>query len=315
MQSLGMRLRQDREKQRVSLANIADATLIKTSYLEAIEADDLAALPGQYFYRAFVRQYATHLGWSPAAIDEALNAVSSKPVIEDGVPSGGVVVDPQIDALRDTLRDKPLRSPQDDGMSKSWLAFAALVIVAGGAYYAWRNFTPPGSATPAPANQASAPVTPPAPAPSAPLPSGVPSQTATPATPTQELTTSAATAEIPTSTPATPAASTKPSPGQFTVTLVAKEMTWIRITADGAKVYGGTIDPGQQRTINASSAEVIVGNAGTLDVIFNGQPLKYGDKGQVKTLLFSPDGWKFKPKPLPPTDPAASPATPAGAAE
>lgn len=272
--------------------------------MEALEADDLSKLPGEFFYRAFVRQYSGYLGLDPEAIDRDINVVSSKPVIEEGVPTGSAVLhDPQIDALKQTLRDKPLRDAQDDGMSKSWLVFAALVIVASGGYFAWKNFTP--AAEPAPKAQVEPTPTPPVQTASAPV-SPPPTQ---PETVTPAPAETATKPEIPASTVAAAPASlatASPSSGQFNLTLVAKEMTWIRITADGTKVFGGTIDAGQRRTINAKDAEVIVGNAGTLDVIYNGKPLQYGAKGEVKTLLFNPEGWKYKPKPA---APATTPST------
>ena len=44
-------------------------------------------------------------------------------------------------------------------------------------------------------------------------------------------------------------------------------------------------------------------------MIYNGKVLSYGGMGEVKTLLMKPDGWKFKPKPLP--EPGTTNATPA----
>jgi cytoskeleton protein RodZ len=314
MQSLGMRLRQEREKRHIPLQKIAEETKISARYLEALEADDLSGLPGEFFYRAFVRQYSRYLGFDPEAIDRDINVVSSKPVVEEGVPTVATAApDPQISALQETLRDKPLRAAQDvqdSGMSKAWLGFAAAVILACGGYYAWKNF----SAAPAsePVQTASAPV-PPQPAQTE--PAITTSQPATPQPATPQALTPPPTAVETTPTPqpassATTPATTTPATGQFSLTVVAKEMTWIRITADGSKVYGGTIDAGQQRTINAKDAEVIVGNAGTLDVIYNGKPLQYGAKGEVKTLLFNPEGWKYKPKPVAPVTPPATTSMP-----
>lgn len=302
MQSLGTRLRQEREKRHIPLQKIAEETKISARYLEALEADDLSKLPGEFFYRAFVRQYSGYLGLDPEAIDRDINVVSSKPVIEEGVPTtSSPLHDPQISALKESLRDMPLRDAQDDGMSKSWLVFAALVILASGGYFAWKNFNPPAEPAPtaqaepvqpSPVQTASAPLTPP--------PTQLEPATSAPAETASKPETN--------SKPESPiaASATSPPSGQFNLTLVAKEMTWIRITADGTKVFGGTIDAGQQRTINAKDAEVIVGNAGTLDVIYNGKPLQYGTKGEVKTLLFNPEGWKYKPKPVAPTTPSTT---------
>jgi len=62
MSSFGEILRQERELRGVSLREIADATKISVRFLEALERDRLEVLPGGLFKRAFVRQYASHLG-------------------------------------------------------------------------------------------------------------------------------------------------------------------------------------------------------------------------------------------------------------
>ena len=45
-----------------SLREIADATKISVRFLKALEEDRVDLLPGGLFPRAFVRQYARHLG-------------------------------------------------------------------------------------------------------------------------------------------------------------------------------------------------------------------------------------------------------------
>lgn len=62
MASFGENLRRERELRGVGLRDIADATKISTRFLEALEQDRLEVLPGGIFPRAFVRQYARHLG-------------------------------------------------------------------------------------------------------------------------------------------------------------------------------------------------------------------------------------------------------------
>ncbi len=298
MQSLGAKLRLERERQGISIDKIADDTRISLRYLQAIEADDHTSLPGEFFYRAFVRQYSKYLGWNPDETEKQINLVSSPPVSESPVAPDATAsslnlnADTQITALREQFKDRPMRPPQDDGMSRGWLVFALLVIIGSAVYFGWRNFTP--------AQQAQQPVAqveqvkqPPAPAPVVQQPPV--QQEPKPQEQKQE-------------TPVQTASYQPPSPGKFALTIRAKETTWIRLTADGAKIYGGTLDPGQERTINAASAELIVGNAGTLDVIYNGKPLSYGVKGEVKTLLVSPEGWKYKPKPIS-ESPGAPPTT------
>jgi cytoskeletal protein RodZ len=62
MSSFGETLRRERELRGVSLREIADATNISVRFLQALEKDRLDVLPGGVFRRAFVKQYAKHLG-------------------------------------------------------------------------------------------------------------------------------------------------------------------------------------------------------------------------------------------------------------
>ena len=61
----GARMRHVREQRGVSLREIADATKISVSALEALERNDISRLPGGIFSRAFVRSYAAQIGIDP----------------------------------------------------------------------------------------------------------------------------------------------------------------------------------------------------------------------------------------------------------
>jgi cytoskeletal protein RodZ len=61
MSSAGNLLQTARLAQNRTLRDIASETCINERYLRAIEADDQSALPGDFFYRSFIRQYATAL--------------------------------------------------------------------------------------------------------------------------------------------------------------------------------------------------------------------------------------------------------------
>ena len=62
MTSIGDRLRQERLRRGLDIYQLAEQTKINASMLEAIEADDLEKLPGRFFTRSFIRQYAKALG-------------------------------------------------------------------------------------------------------------------------------------------------------------------------------------------------------------------------------------------------------------
>lgn len=68
MWTLGETLRQARLDKSVSLADAARDTRIRRSYLEALEAEDVASLPPPVYTRGFLRTYAEYLGLNAQAM-------------------------------------------------------------------------------------------------------------------------------------------------------------------------------------------------------------------------------------------------------
>jgi transcriptional regulator with XRE-family HTH domain len=66
--SLGARLRQQRERQQIALASIAEQTKISLSLLEGLERDDVLRWPTGIFRRAFIRAYAQAIGLEPDSV-------------------------------------------------------------------------------------------------------------------------------------------------------------------------------------------------------------------------------------------------------
>src|SRR5436309_10918010 len=60
--AFGMRLRQERERRRITLATIAGDTKISISLLQALERGDISRWPGGIFRRCFIRDYANAAG-------------------------------------------------------------------------------------------------------------------------------------------------------------------------------------------------------------------------------------------------------------
>jgi transcriptional regulator with XRE-family HTH domain len=60
--SFGARLRQERERRRISLASIAENTKIKASLFAELERDDVSRWPAGIFRRSYVRAYADAIG-------------------------------------------------------------------------------------------------------------------------------------------------------------------------------------------------------------------------------------------------------------
>ena len=120
--SVGQRLRLRREQQKRTVAELSSETCITSRYLEAIEADDQKPLPGFFFYRNYVKQYARALGMDGTQLYNELAAAA-----------------PQDDAnLLTTLSREysPHRTrPVPPSRMRRWigLAFAGLVLAAASA--------------------------------------------------------------------------------------------------------------------------------------------------------------------------------------
>jgi cytoskeletal protein RodZ len=62
MAPIGQDLKRERELRSISLEEIAEATKINPRFLRELEAENLDALPGEFFIRGIIREYAKYLG-------------------------------------------------------------------------------------------------------------------------------------------------------------------------------------------------------------------------------------------------------------
>lgn len=65
MTELGSRLRSEREEKGLTLDDLAGQTRIQKRYLQAIEEGDYSNIPGKFYTRAFIKQYAEAVGLDP----------------------------------------------------------------------------------------------------------------------------------------------------------------------------------------------------------------------------------------------------------
>ena len=68
IETVGTTLRQQREKKRMGLAEVARVTRIPVATLESIEQDHFDDLPGEVFVKGFLKSYAQTLGLLPEDI-------------------------------------------------------------------------------------------------------------------------------------------------------------------------------------------------------------------------------------------------------
>lgn len=62
MTELGNRLKEAREEKGMSLDDLQAATKIQKRYLTALEEGNYDVIPGKFYVRAFIKQYAEAVG-------------------------------------------------------------------------------------------------------------------------------------------------------------------------------------------------------------------------------------------------------------
>jgi|SRR5579871_1562651 len=280
MNSVGAILRTERERQSRATAEIAEELCITQRYLRAIEEDDLKSLPGTFFYKSFVKQYAAVLSIHEKEIlpgVEALVATVDPPQLPGAEPAQpSEQIGMNLSAIEDGR--SPMRSvdpivresnrryfPQ----TKWPLSLAGLVVVLLGCseFYAWWSRTPSTSRAASSRNNASA-------------------------TPVQ-------TAAVSSSAPASLNVTTVTGPNGengVVLNLSATEATWLSITCDGKRIFSGILQPSQTKTLSgAEVAKMKVGNAGGIEVLWNGKPIgPIGPRGQVREVTFTPSNFEIQ---------------------
>ena len=91
--TLGARLRRQREQRQITLATIAEQTKIKVSLLEHLERDDVSQWPAGIFRRAFVRSYAKAIGLDPEVVVREFVALHPDPDDVAAAPADGASID------------------------------------------------------------------------------------------------------------------------------------------------------------------------------------------------------------------------------
>ncbi len=282
MATLGQRLREEREKRGLSIDDLASQTRINPQYFQAIEDDDASGLPGGFFYRSFVRQYARLLDL-PA---EAYQAEVDRSLETEAALSAN-----RETALPDRLLNLPpipTGRPGILGETRRWLvrlgALVMVIVICSGVYTFWQRYQQRRVET--------ARAAPASPAPASPAPKSAPA----PAVPNAE--------------PPEPVAAPATFSQRDSVRLIVKatELSWVGVWQGERLLFGDVIQAGESRGFGAPDKLMVrFGNAGGVDVTWNGQLIPpTGPKGQVRNVAFRTDGYTVI-LPRPPADPAAEP--------
>lgn len=262
VKTIGARLLEERQKQGISLDEIAAKTYIPLRLLSAIEAGRMDSLPEPVFIQGFIRRYADALGLDGTAISKEFPVnLSPVPVaLTSGLlneatplPSGATTpptsVRPQPDAsVAESAPPRPAREFKLPALP--WIPIAGAIglgligIVAASAF----------------------------------KPNPEKAKVATPV------------ANVATVKPPTAKASPAPK-NAVTVKLNVTEDSWVEVIVDGESVYDGTLTQGTTRSwTGKKQVDVTAGNASGVSVSYNDGAMKaVGAPGEVKTLAFPPN--------------------------
>ena len=287
MGAFGEHLRREREMRGISLDEIVATTKIGRRLLTALEEEQFDLLPGGIFNKAYVRAYAKCVGMNEdEAVAEYLAAAQEVP------PDTKVIAHQH--AFHGEQRAERSTFPV--------LPVVVLLVVTAGAVGGWKLYQDhqrsreqreqmtATSSTEAIVER-----------PAATAPQSSSSTTQEPPV-TQSSAPTSSSSQPPVQKPAAPSnvnASLPPQPtgniiatGPFEITIRPTGPAWVSVKSDGIYVVRGIIKPPDVKTIHASSQVVFfTGNAGAVDVAFNGKnvPLNGGSNTE-QTLVFTTKG-------------------------
>jgi cytoskeleton protein RodZ len=280
MNSVGRLLRSERERQGRAVAEIADELCLTQQYLRAIEEDDVKSLPGIFFYKNFVKQYAAIVGVKESEIRAGMEALTAS-LDEPALP--GTLGQPPVRPLDPIVADSNRRYFASSRLGLS-VAGLAVVLVACSGFYAWwmrPKEIAAAKTRPTVVQNVVQNVVQPVP---------VSAQTSPTQTPTLEVT-------------AAETQTTIDGINHVVLNVAATEKTWLSIMSGGKRIFSGFLEPSQTKILTGlDAARMTVGNAGGINVQLNGKPIgPIGKSGQVRVVVFTPDNFEV-------LDPPAAPA-------
>ncbi len=256
----GPALREAREAAGHTLEEVAHATRIRRSYLEALEAEDWGRVPRGVIGRGFVRLVAKEIG-APEA--ELLDLYHRCRPDEASVPARRL---PEPD-WEVSLRGGRRR------LLPGGLGLVLVMAGLGAGWWFWGGAVPPAPQGPAVETVA----------PGGSTPAGEGDGAAAPE---PEVPAEARAPEPPPGREAPAEETATRTTAPFTLEIRATEKAWVRVVADGGEPDDQVFQPGEKRTYEARNGfSVKLGNAGGVRFVWNGTLLKVpGRPGEVKEV-------------------------------
>jgi cytoskeletal protein RodZ len=130
-QTIGQRLKAEREEQRLTLEKVFEATRIRVQYLQALEADDLSVMPSPVQARGYLRNYAEYLGLDVDRVLSELRAAHAQPAATEVIgPADETAAMPaQIDKPPEIQAEIPILEVHEEAASREQPASAPSVTI------------------------------------------------------------------------------------------------------------------------------------------------------------------------------------------
>ncbi len=284
LESIGEKLNAARRQQGFSIDEIVEQTRIGKHYIAALEQNDYAIFPGEFYALSFLRQYSDALELASEdlvnALRQELAEVQAKPKEFSQQPIA-IGFQGLLGAAHGKIRRWMLEFVAD--RSHAVVAGALVLVGVVGWWYVGQS---PRVAVVAPADrsdsEASLSAEPSAGVTASDAPEPAPVRSATPASPSV----------VP---PVAPARSTPAE--TLAVELQASAEVWVRTVVDGGSPQEAILQAGNRRAIQAQErVQFSVGNAGAIILVVDGQVQDaLGTLGQVRHIQVERDGWKALP--------------------
>lgn len=274
--TIGAKLRQARLDKNISLIELQQMTKIQKRYLEAIEAERFDQLPGTFYVRAFIRQYAAAVGEDG---DKLVAVFDGKDTLDAPLSKR-----PQPETVSGSRKAQHVEEKSGSFVVRYLpmilLGLVAITIVSIVGYMAWqdRNTTPmiQGSSSLVVENSAS---------------------TASTTSSTEETSTSSEATESSSTTESSEAKMTMTASDstQSSITITMKDAEnpielaftgldascWVGVQVDNAYVYQYTVQAGETQSMTlpegATNATLTLGASQNISITANGQDVDFSD--------------------------------------
>lgn len=120
---IGQLLKEEREAKQLTLDDIQEMTKIQKRYLQAIEDDDYKRLPGRFYARAFIKEYALVLGLEP----DTLLVYFDRTNVEETETA-------QYSNVR---RSRRTRAPKSSAILSFFPTIIVIILIVGVLFIAW----------------------------------------------------------------------------------------------------------------------------------------------------------------------------------